>query len=188
MKITTRILLGIAATIGIGAELAAAGNVSGTATINLGMTHRATNSAASEPLPRFAQDTWAGGYTNLQMNQWISKSYVLTTGSFLNVDICGGVTDSFGTVANFKHTRIFAVEAASSNTAALGVFGPAAFGLTAFTATTNDRVLVTPGATFLLYNPQYQAYTNTDGATDVLQITNYGGMAYFDLHIGGSIP
>lgn len=169
-----------------------AGSVSGSIRLDLNMTHTATStlSTAFETLPVLVSDVYTTGSSTNQLNQVWYGRLTIPTNSWTTLDICGGITDSFGQVATMTRLRFFAVQAFSNNSDCIGVGGPVAAGVTSFLLATNNTVKLWPGETFSLTCPTATALTNVAGVSDVIGFTNFSASvgATCDVYILGSNP
>lgn len=166
-----------------------AGNVNGSISLSLGLSHTATNgiSAASESLPSLISQAFSTGVTTNKMNHIYYTENTLAAGASNYLDIVGGLTDSFGQTANFARLRFMAVVANSTNIGDIGVGGPAPNGATRFFGSSNDCVRIPPGGIMFWYCPTANAYSNTAGTADILEMTNFSAsVSTYKIYLGGS--
>lgn len=170
-----------------------AGEVSGDVTFRLRLTHTSTNpmSTASETLPTLVQQTItnvaAGVNASNAMNQIWYTSRTLAGSGMDDLDLCGGITDSFGVVVNMAHVRVMAVQTSSTNAGSIGVGGAAANGLTSLLDSTNSYVKIPANGLVLWYCGTATAYSNAAASTDTLRITNMtANPATYSIYLGGT--
>ena len=170
--------------------LAIGATVSGQLTVSLSLLHQSTNalSTAKETLPSsFINQTFATGSGSNQINQIWYGSRTIAASGVDNIDIAGGITDSFGTVVSMMHVRFIAISATATNSGDIAVGGPVSNGVTIYFGTTNDTVRIPPAGALLWFCATTSAWSNAVGSADVLQITNRSAsIAGYNIYFGGS--
>ena len=155
----------------------------------LGIEHTGTD-AATEPYERLpainfdiSDGTAAGEMDILYVDQ-----RTLAASASEDLDLAGGVTDSFGDTLTFVDVRMICVKASADNTNDVRVGGTGANAFFSFMRTNADYVVVKPGGVLFLYAPTDPGYAVTAGSADLLQIANSGGTTSvtYDIYIGGA--
>lgn len=96
----------------------------------------------------------------------------LTASSTENLDLAGGLTDSFGAAITFAEIVAIVVKPAAANANNVLVGGAASNGFTTPFGDATDVVKVAPGGVFVLTNDAGYAVTASTG--DILKIANGG--------------
>jgi len=89
-----------------------------------------------------------------------------------DLDLYGGLTNSFGTTINFTSIKGIIIYADSANTNDVLVGGDGSAAFVNWVSASNDVVVVKPGGLFALINPQANGYAVTATTADILQIAN----------------
>lgn len=165
----------------------AAGKVSGRIALGLNMTYTGTNSAIvnpSEVWPRVIDQIVKTGTGKNQFNQMRQARTTLSANQSLELDLSGGLTDSFGNTINLTKLKLLCVKVvASTNALSIGVGGAATNQLNLFNGT-NDILNLAVEQTYFMYDPI--GITVLDGISDLLGITNHTAFSTtFDIFIAG---
>lgn len=130
-----------------------------------------------------------------------SKTYNLTNGTGANqanmiftdqrtigaspddLDLYGGLTNSFGTTINFAVVKGIIIYAASGNSGNVSIGGDGS-AFVNWVANSSDIVVVKPGGLFALVDPSAAGYAVTDSSADVLQINGTQNDVYDIILLG----
>lgn len=104
-----------------------------------------------------------------------------------DLDLAGGLSDSYGNALTFTSIKAIIVKAADDNTAniTMGAEGTNPFG-TMF-ADDSDSLVLPPGAMFCLTNPAADGFTVTASTGDILRFAPASGTQTYELIIIGEI-
>lgn len=119
-------------------------------------------------------------------NMIYTQSETLSVGN-LDIDLAGGITDTWGTTITF--TKVKGIYVKNNNLVAgdtLSVGGAAANPLVNWVADGTDIVVVGPGGVLMLWNPSAAGYAVAGGAK-VLRLTATGHTISYDLAVIGTI-
>lgn len=171
-------------------SVALAGGVTGDVMLRLNLVHTSTNalSTASETLPTVIYDRITNGVSSNAMNQIYYTSRTLAANATDSLDLCGGVTDSFGIAATMTHMRLLLIGGGATNAGNIAVGGLAANPISVLFGNTNDWAKVAPGAWLMWYCPTALAYSNTASVADTLMISNTAAsVGTYSIYVGGSL-
>lgn len=104
-----------------------------------------------------------------------------------DIDLAGGLTDSFGNTLTYTSVKAIIIKAADANSAniIMGAEGANPFA-TIFNDAT-DAILIPPGGMFVLTNPAADGFAVTAGTGDILRFAPASGTQAFDLIIIGEV-
>ena len=133
--------------------------------------------------------TWsvsAGTGAN-QLDLVFSDQRTLSATSSEELDLAGGLTDSFGTTLTFARIKYLYVYSASANGGLIQVGGAATNAFVNWVANSSDILQVRPDGAFTLSAPGATGYAVTGGAGDLLKIANTDSSeATYDIVIAGT--
>jgi hypothetical protein len=123
-----------------------------------------------------------------QANMIWADQRTIAASSTDDLDLYGGLTNSFGTTINFTSIKGIIVVAASTNTNDV-IIGGDSNALVQWVGAANDTVVVKPGGMFALVNPSANGYAVTDSTGDILQIANSssGSSVVYDIILLGEV-
>lgn len=104
-----------------------------------------------------------------------------------DLDLAGGLTDSFGNTVTFTSVKAILIRATSTNTdnLVLGAEGTNPFS-TPFNDAT-DAIIIPPGGLFCLTNPAANGFVVTAGTGDILRVAPTSGTQAYDIIILGEV-
>lgn len=118
---------------------------------------------------------WSSGTGANAADMLWHDTRTLTASATENLDLAGGLTNSFGATQTFARIKLLMVKAASANTNNVLVGGDATSTFLTWVVAENDAVVVRPGGLLLLHAPDATAYAVTATTGDLLMITNSAG-------------
>lgn len=131
--------------------------------------------------------TYSTAYTEgtgaSQANQMYTDTRTIAASSNDDIDLASGITNAFGTTLLFTSIKGIIVKAASANTNDIIIGGAATNAFETFLGGTNPSILVVPGGTFALVNPEANGYVVTADTGDILRLTNAAGGTTVDYDI-----
>lgn len=124
-----------------------------------------------------------------QANQMFTDTRTISASSSEDLDLSGVLASSFGTTLVFTSIKAIIVSAASANTNDVVIGGAAANDFSTFFGASTDTIIVVPGGTFALINPEANGYAVTAGSADLLKIANSssGTSVVYDIIIIGEV-
>lgn len=130
-------------------------------------------------------DYTSGTGTNQMTKVW-QDTRTITASNTENLDLAGGLTDSFGNVLTFTAIKYIRVTALSTNTNNVVLGGAAANTFVGMFDDATDKIRVKPGGRFVWEAPGTGA-TVTAGTGDILLVANSGAgtSVVYDIVIGG---
>lgn len=133
--------------------------------------------------------TFANGTAANQANQMWTDTRTISASSDDDLDLAGVLTNAFGTTLTFTSIKAIVVKASSANTNDLIIGGSATNPFETFLGGTNPSVLVVPGGSFAIVNPEATGYAVTAGTGDILRFTNAAGgtTVEYDVIIVGEV-
>ena len=171
------------------AAVAALGAFSGSLIVQPSWTHTGASdlSTASETFDTLLNWTFTDGDAADKMDALYVERRSLAASGSEDLDLAGGITNTFGEVLTLTKVRMLIVRPNSTNLNTISVGGAAANGFAAWSGATNHTVTVRAGGTLMLLAPDATGYAVTAGTGDLLTIQNDGtnGVSY-DIYIGGS--
>jgi len=121
-----------------------------------------------------------------QANKVFSDTRTLASNTSENLDLVGGLTDSFGASIALSKIKAIIIVADPANTTTLTV-GNVANGIVAPFGAATQSISVPPGGMFMVANPGAAGFAVTDATADLLKIANAaGGSANYDVVIIGA--
>ena len=163
--------------------------IKGQTRVVLGLEHTGADEATLpyEKLPTINFDITDGTGSD-QMDQVYVDQRTLAASATEDIDLAGGVEDSFGNTLTFVDVRMICVKAAAENTNDVLVGGAAANAFVNWVSNSSDVVVVKPGGVVFLYAPTNPGYAVTAGTGDLLKIANSAGSTSvtYDIYIGGA--
>ena len=164
-------------------------SVNGQVRFVLGLEHTGADEATEpyEKLPSINYD-FTDGTGEDQMDMLYVDQRTLAASATEDLDLAGGVTDSFGNTLTFTDVRMICVKASADNTNDVVVGGAASNAFVNWVADATDKINVKPGGTLLLVSPNDPSYAVTAGTGDLLRIGNGGAgtSVTYDIYIGGA--
>ncbi len=124
-----------------------------------------------------------------QANMIWADTRTITASSTDDLDLYGGLTNSFGTTINFTSIKGIIITAASTNTNDVVVGGDASAAFVNWVGAANDVINVKPDGMFALVNPGANGYAVTATTGDILQIANSssGSSVVYDIILLGEV-
>ena len=163
--------------------------INGQARVVLGLEHTGADEATEpyEKLPTINFDV-TDGTTEDQMDLVYVDQRTLAASATEDLDLAGGVENSFGDTLTFVDVRMICVKASSDNTNDVLVGGAASNAFVNWVSNSSDVVVVKPGGVLFLYTPTDPGYAVTAGTGDLLKIANSAGSTSvtYDIYIGGT--
>ncbi len=89
-----------------------------------------------------------------------------------DLDLAGGLTDSFGATLTFVKIKTIYVSAASANTNSVVVGGAASNQFINWVGDATDKINILPGGAFMICAPSAAGYAVTAGSGDLLRVAN----------------
>lgn len=119
---------------------------------------------------------------------WMDQRTIAASGTD-DLDLAGGLTNSFGTTINFTVLKGIIVYASSANTNNVVIGGDATAPMINWVGAGNDTVVVKPGGLFALIDPGATGYEITATTADILQIANSssGTSVTYDIILLGEV-
>jgi len=115
-----------------------------------------------------------------------SDQRTLTATTSENLDLAGGLTDTYGNTLTFAKVKYLFVSAAAANNGIIQVGGAASNAFVNWVANSSDILQVRAGGWFDLAAPDADGYAVTAGTGDILKINNTGAAAgTYNIAIGG---
>lgn len=160
--------------------------VSGTITVRPELTHTPSSIGAANSVSEIITDAFsqaiADGSGDGQMNALYQAERNLGATTSENLDLYGGLTNSFGTTMNFATVKLIIV---INDTVGDLYVGGGNFSAILNGGTT-DEIVIKAGGTLVLVAPN-TGYTVTDSSADLLKIENAAGSAIdYQIIIGGT--
>jgi len=121
---------------------------------------------------RYANLTSGSGAN--QASKVFDDTRTLAASTTEDLDLAGGLTDSFGATLTFTKIKGIFVAAAAANTNNVLVGGAASNAFINWVSDATDKVVVRPGGALALFAPDSTAYAVTAGTGDLLRIGNSG--------------
>lgn len=153
-----------------------------TPTVDLGTASRTGTVAAAITLA----DGVGAGQANLV---WFDSG-VLAASATVDLDLAGGLTDSFGAALTFVKVKAIVLEAASTNTNNIIIGGAATNQFASWAGAATHTVTVRPGGVFALAvgTGDLTGYGVTAGTGDLLRLANSGAgtSVAYDIAIVGT--
>jgi len=153
----------------------------------LGLVHTNDDAVteAREELPTITYDIDDGTSAD-QIDLLWHDQRTLGVSASENLDVAGGLTDSYGNTLTMVDVRLIVVKASENNTNNVLV-GGGSNALVNWVSDSSDVVVVKPGGVFFLYTPTNPGYAVTAGTGDILKIANSAGTTgvTYDIFIGG---
>ena len=124
-----------------------------------------------------------------QANMIWADQRTISASSTDDLDLYGGLTNSFGTTINFTSIKGIIVVASATNTNDVVIGGDGSAALIGWVGDATDTVVVKPGGMFALMNPNANGYTVTATTADILQISNSssGSSVVYDIILLGEV-
>lgn len=104
-----------------------------------------------------------------------------------DLDLAGGLSDSFGTTLTFTSVKAIIVRAAAANTANITMGAEGINPFSSIFADATDALILPPGGLFVLTNPAADGFTVTAGTGDILRFAPASGTQAYDLIIIGEV-
>jgi len=106
-----------------------------------------------------------------------------------DLDLYGGLTNTYGTTINFTSIKGIIVYAAATNTNNVVIGGDASAAFINWVGAANDVINVKPGGMFALIDPNANGYAVTATTGDILQIANSssGTSVTYDIILLGEV-
>lgn len=119
---------------------------------------------------------------------WMDQR-TLTASSTEDLDLYGGLTNSFGTTINFTSIKGILIYAAAANTNDVVVGGDGSAAFVNWVSDATDKIVVKPGGLFALINSNANGYAVTATTADILQIANSssGTSVTYDIILLGEV-
>ena len=163
--------------------------INGQARVVLGLEHTGADEATEpyEKLPTINFDV-TDGTTEDQMDLVYVDQRTLAASATEDLDLAGGVENSFGDTLTFVDVRMIFVKASSDNTNDVLVGGAASNAFVNWVSNSSDVVVVKPGGVLFLYTPTDPGYAVTASTGDLLRIGNSssGTSVTYDIYVGGT--
>lgn len=122
-----------------------------------------------------------------QINLLWSDQRTLAASTGEDLDLAGSLVDAFGNTLTFASIKMIYIFSAAANGDNLLVGGAASAAISTLFSDTSDEIIVAPGGTMLLVNPNAAGYAVTATTADLLRIENAdsGAAATYDIIIAG---
>ena len=145
--------------------------------INATTTLKSTGdlSTASDPLSFAKAFVMTNGTGANNANMVFADTRTLAASGTEDLDLAGGVTNSFGTTTTFTKIKALIISAAAGNTNDVVVGGHATAAITSLFGDATDKVKVKPGGTVAFVAPDATGYAITATTADMLTVTNSAG-------------
>lgn len=123
-----------------------------------------------------------------QADMVFADQRTLGNGASEELDLYGGLTDSFGVTQNFARIKGFYIKAASTNTDTITIGNAAANGWPGFFGALTHTVVFLPGAGIFAISPDAIGWPVTNATADKLKILNdaAGAAAIYDIVLIGA--
>lgn len=132
--------------------------------------------------------TFTNGTGANQANMMWTDTRTISGSGSDDIDLAGVLTSAFGTTITFTSIKGIVIQASSSNGDSISVGGDATAALANLFAAVNDEIVVAPGGTFAIVNPNADGYAVTASTADILEITNLDAAAVtYDIIIIGEV-
>lgn len=124
-------------------------------------------------------ETYATALTNgigaNQANQLWADTRTIAASTDDDLDLAGGIANAFGTTLTFTSIKGIIVKAASANTNDIILGGASSNAFDTFLGDPTDTIILVPGGTLALFNPEADGYLVAAGTGDILRLTNAAG-------------
>lgn len=127
--------------------------------------------------------SFANGTAANQANQMWTDTRTIAASANDDLDLAGVLTNAFGTTITFTSVKAIIVKAASANTNDLIIGGSATNPFETFLGGTNPSVLIVPGGSFAIVNPEATGYAVTASTADILRFTNASSGTSVDYNV-----
>lgn len=127
--------------------------------------------------------SFANGTAANQANMMWTDTRTVALSTSDDLDLAGGLVSAFGTTVTFTSIKGIIIHAASANGANLSIGGDATAAFSTLFNAATDEILLAPGGTLAVVNPNADGYVVTATTADILEITNLDGAASADYDI-----
>lgn len=133
--------------------------------------------------------TFTNGTGANQVNMMWTDTRTVSASSSDDLDLAGGLTSAFGTTITFTSIKGIVIKADSSNGDNLSIGGDGSAPITSLFNAGTDEIILAPGGTIALINPNANGYAVTATTADILEITNLdsGASADYDIILIGEV-
>lgn len=123
-----------------------------------------------------------------QANMCFADTRTVAASNSEDLDLAGGLTSALGDTITFTSVKGIVIHAHASNTNDVEIGGDSA-AFASFFGDASDTIVLKPGCTFAITNPNANGYAVTASTGDILQIANSssGTSVSYDILIIGEI-
>lgn len=123
-----------------------------------------------------------------QANMMWTDSRNLAGSTSEDLDLAGALTSAFGTSITFTSIKGIIISAATTNGGNLSIGGDATAAFNTWVNASADEIILAPGGTFALVNPNADGYAVTATTADILEVTNLDASAVdYDIILIGEV-
>ena len=123
-----------------------------------------------------------------QANMMWTDTRTISGSSSDDLDLAASLTSAFGTTITFTSIKGIIISAAAANGGSISVGGDGAAALDTLFDAIDNEILIAPGGTFAIVNPNANGYVVTATTADILEITNLDGSSVtYDIIIIGEV-
>lgn len=168
--------------------MAASFNGSISVVVNGTLTSDIDSGGATHKVNNTYKTTFTNGTAADQANMMFSDDRQISGSGSDDLDLAGSLTDAFGTTITFTSIKAIIIKADADNGNNLSIGGDATAPFSTLFADGSDELILAPGGTLCLVNPNANGYAVTATTADILEITNAdSSAANYEITIIGEV-